>query len=64
MDIFAFCKLQGGSVSATLQAAVVPIVNTETCKIGYGDSVADSMICAGYAEGGKDACQVSTLTFR
>merc|ERR1712037_450321 len=39
----------------------VPVVSDEDCKASYGaagvDSVADSMICAGLPEGGKDSCQ-------
>jgi len=39
----------------------VPVVSDEECKASYAaagvDSVADSMICAGLPEGGKDSCQ-------
>ena len=36
----------------------VPIVGRATCKLNYGSSsVTNNMICAGLAEGGKDACQ-------
>lgn len=40
----------------------MPIIDTETCRTSYGNSLADGMICAGYNEGGKDACQVTSLT--
>ena len=30
------------------------------CRLAYGDeNMLDSMICAGYPEGGKDSCNVS-----
>lgn len=37
----------------------VPIVNQLACKSLYGtiSTVTDRMICAGYINGGKDACQ-------
>jgi len=38
----------------------VPIVNQAKCKDEYshiGANVDDTMICAGYDEGGKDTCQ-------
>ncbi|KAJ7355072.1 hypothetical protein OS493_028293 [Desmophyllum pertusum] len=36
----------------------VPVVSQASCKRAYGSSsIHDSMICAGYPAGGKDACQ-------
>jgi len=36
----------------------VPVVTNVDCKTAYGDdSIIDSMICAGYPQGGKDSCQ-------
>jgi len=49
-----------GSLSQILQKVVVPVVSDETCNADYnpeGMEVADSMICAGLDEGGKDSCQ-------
>ena len=37
----------------------VPVVSDANCRLSYGeDDIADSMVCAGLAEGGKDSCQV------
>ncbi|MCL4132901.1 UNVERIFIED_CONTAM: hypothetical protein GTU68_048044 [Idotea baltica] len=45
-------------VSDILQKVTVPVVSDEECRRNYaGLEVADSMICAGYPEGGKDSCQ-------
>lgn len=52
----------GGSLSSTLRAVAVPIITDEKCREAYEDNmVADSMLCAGYDEGGKDSCQVKQL---
>lgn len=51
----------------TLQEVEVPIIDRDTCNNLYNlsskyqlqtDLVKADMICAGYEEGGKDACQV------
>ena len=40
----------------------MPLVSDSQCREGYGqDLIADSMMCAGYENGGKDACQVDSL---
>jgi hypothetical protein len=38
-----------------LMKVMVPIIANATCKQSYG-SLTDNMLCAGYMEGGKDAC--------
>ncbi len=51
---------EGGSVSSTLQSVDVPIVSDTTCNepASYNGTVnGPLMICAGLADGGKDACQ-------
>merc|ERR1712112_682761 len=43
-----------------LHKVSVPVVSDEDCNASYGASgyaVADSMLCAGLPEGGKDSCQ-------
>lgn len=47
---------EGGGVSKILMKVTVPFVNKETCSAAY-DGITDSMLCAGYKEGGKDSCQ-------
>ncbi|XP_030739896.1 coagulation factor XI [Globicephala melas] len=42
----------------TLQKARVPLVTNEECQAGYrGHKITNKMVCAGYKEGGKDACK-------
>ena len=58
----------GGSLASTLQKVAdisrcdgqvtVPVVSDADCRSAYGQSdIADSMICAGLDQGGKDSCQ-------
>ncbi|XP_067407694.1 plasma kallikrein isoform X1 [Emydura macquarii macquarii] len=47
-----------GQVEDTLQKAPVPLVSNEECKARYKEyGINDKTICAGYREGGKDACK-------
>ena len=40
----------------------VPVVSDTNCRLSYGeDDIADSMVCAGLPEGGKDSCQVCDM---
>ena len=38
----------------------VPVVSNAVCQKAYSDA-SDTVICAGYTEGGKDSCQVIKL---
>lgn len=50
---------EGGSPADQLQVVEVPLMSFEDCRAAYGISAITSrMFCAGYPEGGKDACQV------
>lgn len=40
-----------------LQKVDVPLVTAEACNKSYGGDITDTMICAGYDDGGKDSCQ-------
>merc|ERR1711879_1100541 len=45
----------GGSLASVLMKVDVPVVSDDDCRGAYGQSdIADSMICAGLEEGGKD----------
>lgn len=35
----------------------VPIVSRQQCNVAYPRKIHDSMVCAGFAKGGKDTCQ-------
>ena len=48
----------GGSAPDILQWVDVPIITNDDCDAAYSwYKITDSMICAAYPEGGKDACQ-------
>lgn len=53
---------ENGAAPLQLQAVWVPTVNNAKCGELYAIedyAVTDSMLCAGYMSGGRDACQVS-----
>ncbi|MBX2997332.1 MAG: trypsin-like serine protease [Caldilineaceae bacterium] len=45
-----------GSYSDVLRQVSLPIVSNQTCNSSYGGSITENMLCAGYSQGGKDAC--------
>ncbi len=45
-----------GTSPDILQEVQVPIVAHEDCNTAYWGGITDNMLCAGYVEGGKDAC--------
>lgn len=50
-----------GIVPTQLQTVSLPTITTSSCAAYYGTGVGgitERMFCAGYAEGGKDTCQV------
>ena len=55
----------GGSSPAELQQVMLPIIDREVCNqpSWYDGAIDDSMVCAGYAEGGRDTCQVMPRIF-
>ena len=44
-------------VADILQWIKAPTVSNSKCAQSYNGAITDAMICAGYEEGGKDACQ-------
>lgn len=46
-----------------LQAVTVPIMSNSRCSQILFGQITSSMLCAGYDEGGKDSCQVSSFCF-
>lgn len=48
---------QGGSAADKLQEVAVPVLTNESCSQSYPGKIIDSMICAGFEQGGKDSCQ-------
>lgn len=54
---------ENGVSSDILQKVVVPIMSDIKCRnkyraIGYTGPIAETMMCAGYDDGSRDACQV------
>ena len=51
---------ENGLTSTHLREVTVPVVTNAVCSAGYasdGITIADTMLCAGSAQGGKDSCQ-------
>ncbi|KAJ7326752.1 hypothetical protein JRQ81_016511 [Phrynocephalus forsythii] len=47
-----------GQVEDTLQKVKIPLISNTECQSRYQDyRITDKMLCAGYAEGGMDACK-------
>lgn len=50
-----------GRVQDILQKAPVPFMSKEECQARYRKRrIGDKVVCAGYDEGGRDACKVMT----
>ncbi|KAK7794877.1 hypothetical protein R5R35_010569 [Gryllus longicercus] len=47
---------EDGPLSIPLRVVSVPIWSEDNCKLAY-DSITPRMLCAGYADGGKDSCK-------
>ena len=54
--LFVFAQLSAATLENNLREVQVPIVSNETCNDFYGGIITPNMLCAGYEEGGKDAC--------
>lgn len=49
----------GGKESTVQRQANLPVWRNEDCNQAYFQPITSNFICAGYAEGGTDACQVT-----
>lgn len=61
---FIFVEFRKGSAAyePTVNEVQVPVLHRDLCNEWLVQlNVTEGMICAGYQEGGKDACQVSVL---
>lgn len=49
----------GAEFPDALRQVTVPVVSNQTCNApqSYNGAITDNMLCAGFAEGGKDSCQ-------
>jgi secreted trypsin-like serine protease len=58
LHITGWGKTESQTDSAVLQKTTVPYVSREICnaEISYGGMITETMFCAGFKEGGKDAC--------
>lgn len=48
---------EGGPISENLRVTTKPIVSNEECNVAYKGLITPAMLCAGLAQGGRDACQ-------
>jgi len=55
-----FAAAAGGRGPDELNQVMLPIIDRDVCNqpSWYDGQIDDSMICAGYAQGGRDTCQV------
>lgn len=56
-------KMKGGQRPNALQKVDLPIIENKVCQEWYKDekkplTIVDTSMCAGFEQGGKDACQV------
>lgn len=64
-DMYSFCWISGwgytqerGKVANVLQDANVPLISSEDCQANYrAYRITNLMVCAGYQQGGVDACK-------
>nr|CAD7415386.1 unnamed protein product [Timema poppensis] len=58
--------MTGGGVPSVLQEVQVPIIENPVCQemfqtAGHAKTILSSFLCAGYANGQKDSCEVLVL---
>jgi len=57
-------NLTDGPLPSVMQEVDLPVINNTMCErmyrdAGYVEHIPSIFICAGYAAGGKDSCEVS-----
>lgn len=62
-NIFYVYFQTGGGVPSILQEVQVPIIENQVCQdmfetAGHTKSILSSFLCAGYANGQRDSCEV------
>lgn len=63
LHIKLFFLFKKGTTSDDLLYVNVPVIGFDNCVNILGTSITTGMICAGYKEGGQDACQVSMMNY-
>lgn len=63
MFILLCYSLLGGGVPSILQEVQVPIIENQVCQdmfetAGHVKTILSSFMCAGYANGQRDSCEV------
>lgn len=51
-----------GHIPERMRFVPVPVMTLKDCQKSYRFYITQRMLCAGYATGGKDACNVSSFT--
>lgn len=63
--LLTLCPVADGPSSPRLLQLQIPVVSQAQCKDAFKKfstaQIDDHVLCAGYAQGGKDACQVSDI---
>ena len=61
LTVSGWGRIDAGGYPDELHSVDVPVMSQDDCKRAYGSGrITDAMICAGYENGGKDACQADS----
>lgn len=53
-------QCEGCSATDILRFVTVPVISNAQCNTQYGGMITAGMLCAGFPEGGRDACQMDS----